>query len=222
MVNPYYQHQQKCSGLITRASLHVRKKMFESLMRIVRPNPETTVLDVGVTAYDREECNFFEKLYPYSNKITVIGMEDAHCLEKHYPGLTFIKINGPKYPFPDKSFDLVVSFATIEHVGGRIQQQNFVNELCRVGRVCCITTPNRWYPIEFHTLLPFFHWLPARKFRSICRLLGRNFYAKEENLNLLSMNNMLSFLPPDCEGSIECFRLFGLVSNIMFYIKNEK
>jgi hypothetical protein len=24
-----------------------------------------------------------------------------------------------------------------------------------------VTTPNRWFPLEVHTLLPFVHWLPA-------------------------------------------------------------
>jgi hypothetical protein len=23
-----------------------------------------------------------------------------------------------------------------------------------------VTTPNRWFPLEVHTLLPFVHWLP--------------------------------------------------------------
>ena len=25
-----------------------------------------------------------------------------------------------------------------------------------------VTTPNRWFPLEVHTLLPFVHWLPGR------------------------------------------------------------
>ncbi len=26
-----------------------------------------------------------------------------------------------------------------------------------------VTTPNRWFPIEFHTVLPLVHWLPKRQ-----------------------------------------------------------
>jgi hypothetical protein len=49
-----------------------------------------------------------------------------------------------------------------------------------------VTTPNRWFPIEFHTVLPFLHWLPARSYRRALIRLNREFFAAEENLNLLS------------------------------------
>ena len=219
--NLYYQYQQIFGSLIIRIALGVRRKMLDYLIQITRPTPETTVLDVGVTSYRREECNFFERLYPYPNKITAVGMEDACFLEQEYPGLKFIRCNGAKLPFPDKSFDLVVSFATVEHVGGKQQQRAFIYELCRVGRTCCITIPNRWYPIEFHTLLPFVHWLPRSLFRSVCRLAGRDFFAKEENLNLLSVTEALSLFPEDSKVHVGYFRLFCFVSNFMFYVDNR-
>src|SRR5919202_1557251 len=34
-------------------------------------------------------------------------------------------------------------------------------ERCRVARRVFVTTPNRWFPLDPHTLLPFVHWLPA-------------------------------------------------------------
>ena len=44
--------------------------------------------------------------------------------------------------------------------GGRDGQRRFVHELCRVAKRVFVTTPNRWFPIEVHTLRPFVHWLP--------------------------------------------------------------
>ena len=62
-------------------------------------------------------------------------------------------------PFADNSFDLVVSNAVIEHVGG-LQQRCFLQEsVCVARKDVFFTTPNRWYPIELHTLLPFIHYL---------------------------------------------------------------
>ena len=39
------------------------------------------------------------------------------------------------------------------------------HELCRVARRVFVTTPNRWFPLDPHTLLPFAHWLPPRPAR---------------------------------------------------------
>jgi hypothetical protein len=208
----------KLGGFATRLSWYARQKMFNLLMALANPSAATTVLDVGVTSDRREDCNFFEKLYPHPDKITAVGMENAAFLEEEYPGLKYVRSDGSSLPFPDKSFDLVVSFAVIEHVGNRQQQKAFVQELCRVGKTCYITTPNRWYPVEFHTAVPLIHWLPATWFRAILRLLGKHFFAKEENLNLLSEKEVLKMLPADAEVSTRHFRLLGLISNLLFYI----
>lgn len=64
-------------------------------------------------------------------------------------------------PFPDNSFDYVFSNAVIEHVGGRDGARKMLAESARVAKVGAFhTTPNRWFPIETHTQLPFLHWLP--------------------------------------------------------------
>mgnify|MGYP003402903714 CR=1 FL=1 len=207
-------------GFATKLSWYARQKMFNLLMGLANPNADTTVLDVGVTSDRREDCNFFEKLYPHTDKITAVGMEDASFLEEEYPGLKYVRSDGLHLPFPDKSFDLVVTFAVIEHVGSRAQQKAFVRELCRVGKTCCITTPNRWYPIEFHTAVPLVHWLPPSWFRAVLRLLGKHFFAKEENLNLFSEKDVLKMLPADARVSTRHFRLLGLISNLLFYVKN--
>ena len=61
------------------------------------------------------------------------------------------------------------SEAGVEHVaGGRDGQRQFVHELCRVSKRVFVTTPNRFFPLEVHTLLPFAHWLPeAQRARAV-------------------------------------------------------
>jgi len=212
--------QENFLGLAENFSLKIRRQMFHDLMEFAKPTAKTTVLDVGVTCDQRQDSNFFEKLYPYSDKITAIGMEDCLFLEKDFPGLKYIQTDGASLPFPDKSFDLALSFATIEHMGNRQRQKEFIGELSRVGRLCCITTPNRWFPLELHSITPFIHWLPSGVFRFILRCLCQSFYAKEENLNILSQKDIMGMLPPGKEVHIKHFRLFGFVSNLMFYIKD--
>ena len=54
-----------------------------------------------------------------------------------------------------------------------------------------LTTPNRWYPVDFHTLLPLLHWLPRPWHRALLRWLGQDFYAQPHNLHLLSRGEVL-------------------------------
>ena len=85
-----------------------------------------------------------------------------------------VRADGRNLPFADGEFDLCFSNAVIEHVaGGREGQRQFVDELCRVAGRVFVTTPNRWFPIDPHTLLPFVHWLPAGPVRDrLLRLRG--------------------------------------------------
>jgi SAM-dependent methyltransferase len=213
----YYDNQPELKGLVSALAWHVRKKMFYDLMQISQPSSSTKILDVGVTCNRRKESNFFEKLYPYPQNITAVGVEDASFLEKDFPGLTFVQTNGGRLPFSDKSFDLVVAFAVIEHVGSRKQQELFIQELCRVGRQVCVTTPNRWFPVEFHTVLPFLHWLPPKIFRRILFWLGHDFYAQESNLNLLDKKTLQTLFPSQMNLRFKRYRLLGLTSNLMIY-----
>ena len=73
-----------------------------------------------------------------------------------------MRADGRELPFADGEFDLGFSNAVVEHVaGGRAGQRQFVHELCRVAGRVFVTTPNLFFPLEVHTLLPFAHWLPA-------------------------------------------------------------
>lgn len=208
-------------GLATRLSLHIRQQMFRDVMELAQPTAQTTVLDVGVTCDRRADANFFERLYLYPTQLVAVGMEDASFLEDCYPGVTFIQTDGRSLPFPDQSFDLVVSFAVIEHVGSREQQVAFVQELCRVGKQVCVTTPNRWFPLEFHTVLPFVHWLPPTAFRRLLHWLGKAFWAQEANLNLLEENSLRALFPTTVRLSVQAYRLLGLKSNLLVHADHD-
>jgi hypothetical protein len=133
-------------------------------LELYRPGPESTVVDVGVTDAPfgaGSTDNFFEALYPWPGQITAVGHTDLSRFADAFPRVRVVRADGRELPFADHEFDLGFSNAVVEHVaGGRNGQRQFVRELCRVARSVFVTTPNRWFPLDPHTLLPFAHWLP--------------------------------------------------------------
>ena len=142
-----------------------------------------------------------------------------------WKGLKFVRGDARTMPFADNSFDFVFSSAVIEHVGSREQQRQFLAECIRVARKhVFITTPNRWYPMEMHSGLPFLHWLPMPWFRRILPLVGQGELAKESNLNLLSLrevNTMCDRLKV-ADRELRFLRFFGFKSNILLHIRKAQ
>lgn len=215
----YYQHLPPGDSLPARLAAYQRRRMFRRYEERIGIDAQDRIIDVGVTSNEAYEGdNYFETLYPHKERITAVGLEDAGHLLERYPGLTFVRVEPGPLPFPDQSFDVAHSSAVIEHVGSREIQTAFVRELWRVARrAIFLTTPNRWFPIEFHNMLPLVHWLPAGTFRGLLRAMGREFYAREENLNLLSASSLRAIARdagvPD--PVVESVTLGGWPSNLM-------
>jgi SAM-dependent methyltransferase len=169
----------------SQASLRSRERKLRLFLDLFQPGPETTVVDVGVTDApfgDGSTDNFFEALYPWPERITGVGPTGLDRFTAAFPTVTAVRADGRELPFADGTFDLGFSNAVVEHVaGGRDGQRSFVHELCRVAGRVFVTTPNRYFPLEVHSLLPFAHWLPrgardrllrARGFDDVLEPLG--------------------------------------------------
>lgn len=218
MTIDYFSLGHPLSSFRSRFAQKARRQMFDLFMSVMQPAPSSLILDLGVTPdQSLPESNFFEKFYPYKNKITSASIEDASFLEEVYPGLQFVRIQPGLLPFADNQFDILFCSAVIEHVGSRESQRSFVMESLRVARQFFFTTPNRQFPIDFHTFLPFLHWLPQPMHQAVLRRLGLDFLSKTENLNLLSPRAFLDLFPPCSFLHINRYRLFGLPSNIVVY-----
>lgn len=73
----------------------------------------------------------------------------------------FVQANGCNLEtFRDKSYHIGHSNSVLEHVGDWDNMVKFSSELCRVSERQFVQTPNYWFPIEPHCMIPFFHWLP--------------------------------------------------------------
>ncbi|HET7138061.1 MAG TPA: class I SAM-dependent methyltransferase [Gaiellaceae bacterium] len=149
----------------SQVSLRSRERKLRLFLDLLQPGPDTSVVDVGVTdapfGGDSSD-NFFEAMYPWPDRVTGVGQTGLDSFAAAFPRVRAVRADGRDLPFADREFDLGFSNAVVEHVaGGRDGQRRFVHELCRVADRVFVTTPNRFFPLEVHTLLPFVHWLPA-------------------------------------------------------------
>lgn len=115
------------------------------------------------------------------------------------------------------------SSAVLEPVGSRAARRNFLRERLRVARrAAFLTTPNRWFPVEFHSVLPLVHWLPAPTFRAILRRLGHHELAEERNLNLVGRRDLAALAEGlDATPRLDVIRLGGWPSNLLLTLERR-
>jgi len=163
----------------------LRRRKLRPFLADCSHSGEETLLDVGGSlGVDGE----FESLYRSFRSVAVLNLNDPGT---KFPGdLSAYRVTGDGcgLPFPPASFDWVFSNAVIEHVGAWERQKQFAAEIRRVARIgYFVATPNKSFPIEPHTLLPFYQFLSEpwqrrylslspgylREYESICLLTAR-------------------------------------------------
>lgn len=199
-------------------AIAARTKMLNLFNHVMQPTETCKILDLGVTPdCSLPESNLFAKSYPYKHNLTVASIEDAAILEQLYGGIKFVKLTGKLLPFADNQFDILFCSAVLEHVGDSNCQQAFIQEALRVSKQFFFTTPNRQFPLDFHTMLPVIHWLPQATHQTILTKLGYDFWAKTANLNLLSPQSLMRLFPPCQSIYLQKYRLLGLPANLIVY-----
>ncbi|MCI0412586.1 class I SAM-dependent methyltransferase [bacterium] len=221
----FYNNYLAGSKLVSRMSRLARTEIYELFLREMSPSPQCSILDIGVsvTEQDRLEENILEQLYPHLSRITMLGIHEGAFLEQIFPGTKYVQhMPGSTFPFADDHFDICYCNAVVEHVGEEQYQREFVREVLRISRKVFLTTPNRGYPIDFHKMLPFLHWLPMDWYRNIISWGGDTFYSKKENLNLLYKKDLVRLF----EGQGIPFRIlsynwFGLPAYLIAVAKKQ-
>ena len=118
--------------------------------RMFQVTGSTRILDVGGTP-----ANW--ALLGVRPQVTILNLPRA--IEER-GSLTWIFADGCQLPFRDKSFDVVFSNSVIEHLGDARKHEQYAQEIARVGVRYFVQTPNRWFPVEPHLLMPLLHFLP--------------------------------------------------------------
>jgi hypothetical protein len=140
------------AGSLSRRMRARRFQLFDTLVGRL-PHP-VSILDVGGTVSfwerrgwtDREDVsitllNLGEQEHRYENVRALVG--DATDLGS----------------FGDAEFDIGFSNSVIEHLFTFEAQSRMAAEIQRVARAVWVQTPNFWFPVEPHFLVPAWHWL---------------------------------------------------------------
>jgi hypothetical protein len=199
-----------------------RQRILGDFVRELNPTPETRILDIGASGVETREANMLEKFYPWPHNITAAIVGDtSKFLRAHPEGNAVQIVPGGRLPFPDKSFDIAYSSAVLEHVGGRAQRRAFIAEAARVARAVFIVLPNGWFPVEHHTGVPFFHYLPSL-FRRLLAGTGLDYWSHEQNLDFITPGMLAREWPSATSPTIRYAGLpFGVLSSNLIAVAED-
>jgi hypothetical protein len=151
-----------------------------------------TLLDVGGGAGIDGE---FLSLYSSFSQIVLANLNTCKLRKSGNICTWGVQADGRFLPFKSKSIDWVFSNAVIEHVGDWARQKQFANEIRRVAaKGYFVATPNKYFPIEPHTLLPFYQFLPPKLQRRLVRL-SPGYMREPLEINLLSGRDLRCLFP---------------------------
>jgi ubiquinone/menaquinone biosynthesis C-methylase UbiE len=188
-----------------------RSQKCDLFFDALKPRHGDSLLDVGGGTGILGE---FGRIYRYFTVVQVVNL-DPQVIEEE--GLEHVKCevaDGCSLPFPDHSFDWVFSNAVIEHVGGAYRQQRFAQEIRRVARKgYFVATPDRYFPIDPHTLLPFYQFLSPQWQRRVCRF-SPGYLRHYAPIDLLSVGALRALFP---EATVRKIGLRIFPNNLVVY-----
>jgi hypothetical protein len=162
-----------------------RMKRFSGMFRL----QGASVLDIGGGAFNW-------MLLDSRPQLTILNLYEEG---QKAPWAAYMVGNGCATGFTDQAFDIVFSNSVIEHVGGIEQQRQFARECMRCGRGFFVQTPNKWFPLDAHTLMPFVHWLPQPLFKKLLRFSPRSLLFRDaedfSTMRLLTKRDLKELFP---------------------------
>lgn len=215
----------------TRYSQRARAKRAALFRQEFEVHANTKVLDLG-SEVGESIANVLAGV-DFDPKNIYIADIDAEAIAEGSRrfGFTPVLINeSGSLPFPDQFFDIVHCSSVIEHVtvpkwtvwqnrsGRKFRkvsadaQRSFSQEIIRVSKQYYVQTPNKWFPIESHSWLPFIGWLPRRMQIPLLRFTNKFWIKKTApDWNLLGAGDLSRLFE---NSPVIKERCFGLVKSV--------
>jgi 2-polyprenyl-3-methyl-5-hydroxy-6-metoxy-1,4-benzoquinol methylase len=177
----------------------LRGKKLAVFFRLLGTSSTNSLLDVGGgTGVDSE----FVPLYRAFENVTVVNLAPPPTELRSLLNVTYEVGDGCCLPYDSKSFDWVFSNAVLEHVGLPERQRKFADEIRRVAKCgYFVTTPNKRFPIEPHSLLPFYQFLSQSWQRRVARF-SPYYLEHYEEIRLLNAFQLSQLFPEALVRSI--------------------
>ena len=209
-------HPYKKSGL----GYQSRSKRHAFFMQLINKVPKPIkLLDLGGTQ------NYWESMGLTETNEIRISLVNLQSEKTTYSN--FISLVGDATDLSeisDKSFDVVFSNSVIEHVGDFGAQSRMAREVARIGKRYFIQTPNYWFPMEPHFLVPGFQWFPIalriwfiRHFNLGWHQRTKDFKRARDLINhtrLLTKREFRSLFP---KAKLYEEKIFGLTKSFIMY-----
>jgi 2-polyprenyl-3-methyl-5-hydroxy-6-metoxy-1,4-benzoquinol methylase len=178
-----------------------RERRYVVFTQAVALEPTDTIIDVGCAGGSGLEA------FNHENPITGLDLREQNR-ERFlaWPNtVDYVVGDALSMPFTDKQFDVAFSNSVIEHLAVD-DRARYSDEIRRVASRYFVQTPNKWFPIEPHYMLPLFQFLPAPVRRHFDRKHG------EEQIELLTARELAGLFPG---ATIHRERLLGLTKSLM-------
>ena len=192
---------------------HARRGRMQDFERLLQPSSGTRIIDLGGTPHIWEFVDT-------PMDITIVNLPDSNMREEtdSHHNFTFIEGSATNLPdFADNHFDIAFSNSVIEHVGGPENEKLFAQEVRRLAPSYWVQTPSIWFPLEAHTGIPFWWWIPKR----VKDMLHRRWEKILPDWNLMILGTVVikktdlnSYFP---DGTLKTEMMLGLPKSYYTY-----
>lgn len=188
------------AAVASRVSARCREQRIDLFVELAGVRPGARVLDAGSGR---------RGLLEVRPDLDVTAVSRDAVGEWGGPAHAYVRGDLRDLPFCDDAFDVVYCNSALEHVAPE-HRLDVAREIRRVGRRYFVQTPNKFFPVEPHALLPMVQFLPEDLQRRAWRFgVSRDPY---EPIHLLTLEELRVLFP---DGEVRRERWGGLTKSLL-------
>ncbi len=171
----------KTHATLDRQSRINKSKKIITILQRATDLGSSKVLDIGTgSGY------IISEISKYCKEAHSVDLEDERKIKSRY---RFAKVNDESLPYPNDSFDIVISNYVIEHIHNQKKHLDEAHRVLKKGGILYLGLPNKYYIIDDHYKLPLITWIP----RPLSRLYLQLLKNRDWDIYPLSRKKLRSF-----------------------------